>query len=109
MAARIPPLMRPEQNLAMLQGLDKVFAAEWVDNGTICFGTKCNKLIVQDLLGKQNRDPSGRDKETRCSSATRREWHTHNVRKSPLRRTLNISKRLVMSPYFTLSCSNEGL
>lgn len=53
MAARIPPLLRPEQGVAMLQGIDKVFAAKWVDNDTICFGTKCNRLFVQDVLGKQ--------------------------------------------------------
>ncbi|GAQ78720.1 Notchless-like WD40 repeat-containing protein [Klebsormidium nitens] len=53
MAARIPLLLRPEQDVAMLEGIDKVFAAKWVDDGTICFGTKCNRLFVQDLLGKQ--------------------------------------------------------
>lgn len=53
MAARIPPLLRPEQDLAGVQGFDKIFAAMWVDSGTICFGTKCNRLIVRSLLGQQ--------------------------------------------------------
>lgn len=49
LASRKVPRLFTERELA-LEGIDKIFAASWLNERQVVMGSKCNKLIVLDAL-----------------------------------------------------------